>query len=312
MILLGIGHPMLKEQVLLRSGPECAEYRERNPLEMMIADFDDVTYSIKAVDDNFTLFFSMLGYEQIKGNGVEAYLAKVYAGDGVVFNFITETVGNLTYDFSLTCDVAADRGGKEGTEAFAGRISAIKRHVLASCFFYYFESVSANAAAVQAMKIPYRHNEAIWLKKGKEDQVVVIFSVTFADKNDWVVAEVFLREFADVRRDPALQTSPAASFSKNVPGELEGSGEEKMDNKVYISFVLFQKHWQGPLAEGSVSALCLFRNYLHYHIKASKAFMHMRMRKRADDLLQVLNRAKPPAEGNVDKKTWQGKTVHAQ
>jgi hypothetical protein len=23
-----------------------------------------------------------------------------------------------------------------------------------------------------------------------------------------------------------------ASFSKNVPGELEGSGEEKMDNKV--------------------------------------------------------------------------------
>ena len=59
------------------------------------------------------------------------------------------------------------------------------------------------------MKIPYRHNEAIWLKKGKEDQVVVIFSVTFADKNDWVVAEVFLREFADVRRDPALQTSPA-------------------------------------------------------------------------------------------------------
>ena len=89
------------------------------------------------------------GYEQIKGNGVEAYLAKVYAGDGVVFNFTTETVGNLTYDFSLTCDVAADRGGKEGTEAFAGRISAIKRHVLASCFFYYFESVSANAAAVQ-------------------------------------------------------------------------------------------------------------------------------------------------------------------
>ena len=61
MILLGIGHPMLKEQVLLRSGPECAEYRERNPLEMMIADFDDVTYSIKAVDDNFSLFFSMLG-----------------------------------------------------------------------------------------------------------------------------------------------------------------------------------------------------------------------------------------------------------
>jgi hypothetical protein len=27
---------------------------------------------------------------------------------------------------------------------------------------------------------------------------------------------------------------------------------------------------------------------------------------------QLLNRAKPPAEGAVEKKTWQGKTVHAQ
>jgi len=26
----------------------------------------------------------------------------------------------------------------------------------------------------------------------------------------------------------------------------------------------------------------------------------------------LLNRAKPPAEGAVEKKTWQGKTVHAQ
>ena len=109
----------------------------------------------------------------------------------------------MTYDFSLTCDLAADRG--EGTDAFAARISAIKRHVLAACFFYYFETVCAGGSSGQALKIPYRHNEAIFLKKGKEDQVVVIFSVTFSDKNDWVVAEVFLREFADVRRDPALQ-----------------------------------------------------------------------------------------------------------
>lgn len=271
MILLGIGHPMLKEQVMSRSGPDKAEYRERNPLEMKIADFDDVTYCLKAVDNNFTLFYSMPGYEQIKGCGLEAYLAKTYAGDDVAFNFSSESLGGLTYDFSLTCDLAADRG--TDAEPFAGRISAIKRHVLAACFFYYFETVCSSGGAGNAMKIPYRHNEAIYLKKGKEDQVVVIFSVTFSDKNDWVVAEVFLREFADVRRDPALQTSPAASYSKTVPGELEGTSEEKMDNKVYISFVLFNKHWNGPKAEASVSALCMFRNYLHYHIKASKAFM---------------------------------------
>jgi len=296
--------------VLSRSGPENGDYRENNPMEMKIADFDDVTYCLKAVDNNLTLFFSMHGYEQIKDYGVQAYLAKVYAGDDVAFNFTSESVQGITYDFSLTCDLSADRG--DGTESFAERVSAIKRHVLAACFFYYFETVCSGASADKPLKIPYRQNEAIFLKKGKEDQVVVIFSVTFSDRNDWVVAEVFLREFADVRRDPALQTSPAASFSKNVPGELESIGEEKMENKVYISFVLFNKHWNGPKAEASVSAMCMLRNYLHYHIKASKAFMHMRMRKRADDLLQLLNRAKPPAEGAVEKKTWQGKTVHAQ
>ena len=140
---------------------------------------------------------------------MEAYLEKAYAGDDVAFNFSSESVGGLTYDFSLTCDLSPDRG--EGTEAFADRISAIRRHVLAGCFFYYFETVCAAAAADKALKIPYRHNEAIYLKKGKEDQVVVIFSVTFSDKNDWVVAEVFLREFADVRRDPALQVSRHSS-----------------------------------------------------------------------------------------------------
>ena len=61
MILLGVGQPMLKEQVLVRSGPDNAEYRENNPLEMKIADFDDVTYCLKAVDNNLTVFFSMHG-----------------------------------------------------------------------------------------------------------------------------------------------------------------------------------------------------------------------------------------------------------
>ncbi|RHY93676.1 hypothetical protein DYB35_011224 [Aphanomyces astaci] len=45
-----------------------------------------------------------------------------------------------------------------------------------------------------------------------------------------------------------------------------------------------------------------FRNYLHYHIKASKTYLHIRMRKRVDLLLQ----AKDPAK--TSKKTITGKT----
>ena len=38
----------------------------------------------------------------------------------------------------------------------------------------------------------------------------------------------------------------------------------------------------------------------------------MRMRKRVEDLLHVLNRAKPATEGAVEKKTWSGKSVVAR
>ncbi len=146
---------------------------------------------------------------------------------------------------------------------------------------------------------------------------------------------MFLREFGDVRRDPAVQLAPVVSFSKNVPMELEGVAVEEGEGVCYISFALFKRHLDDK-AEASVSAICQFRNYLHYHIKCSKvlfaffllasqalmlcdhlephsdcgqAFMHMRMRKRVDDLLTVLNRAKLPAEAAVEKKAWGGRSI---
>lgn len=79
--------------------------------------------------------------------------------------------------------------------------------------FSFFEAIKAGTAPSQAVRIPFRRDESIYIKKGNEDQCVVIFSVTFQEKNDWVVAEVFLREFADARRDPALQQAPAANVS---------------------------------------------------------------------------------------------------
>ena len=44
------------------------------------------------------------------------------------FNFTSESVQGITYDFSLTCDLSADRG--DGTESFAERVSG-EIHVLA-------------------------------------------------------------------------------------------------------------------------------------------------------------------------------------
>jgi actin related protein 2/3 complex subunit 2 len=58
--------------------------------------------------------------------------------------------------------------------------------------------------------------------------------------------------------------------------------------------VLFPRHFApGPTREATISQIHLFRDYLHYHIKCCKAYMHSRMRKRVSEFLKVLNRAKP-------------------
>jgi hypothetical protein len=54
--------------------------------------------------------------------------------------------------------------------------------------------------------------------------------------------------------------------------------------------------------EQTISQIQLFRDYLHYHIKCSKAYMHSRMRARVAEFLKVLNRAKMENR-EVERKT---------
>jgi hypothetical protein len=67
--------------------------------------------------------------------------------------------------------------------------------------------------------------------------------------------------------------------------------------------VLFPRHFQNAdVAASTISHIQLFRDYLHYHIKCSKAYMHSRMRHRVGEFQRVLNRAKTEV-ATTDKKT---------
>ena len=72
---------------------------------------------------------------------------------------------------------------------------------------------------------------------------------------------------------------------------------------VFFIVVLFPRHFaKGDVRDATISQIQLFRDYLHYHIKCSKAYMHSRMRARVQAFLKVLNRAKPDPVV-VEKKT---------
>ena len=80
--------------------------------------------------------------------------------------------------------------------------------------------------------------------------------------------------------------------------------------KEYTDYVvLFPRHLQAARRDEVISHIQTFRDYFHYHIKASKAYIHSRMRRRTADFLQVLRRARPEAEeGAKERKTASGRT----
>ena len=181
----------------------------------------------------------------------------------------------------------------------------MKRHILGGPLDRAFTALEANTVASPAvMCIPYRFNEGMFVCS-KDSKVVVVFQVDFADETDKAVAKVFLQEFVEAQR--TVRTAPPVSYTKEPPGELAGANFQfKLDSAGFISFALGQRYVKGAAKEKAITLLSGFRNYLHYHIKCSKTYLHMRMRKRVVGWMQVLNRAVPEVE--TEKKTAAGKT----
>ena len=138
----------------------------------------------------------------------------------------------------------------------------------------------------------YRKNESIFVNAMK-DRVTVVFSVLFQDDDDIVIGKVFMQEFKEGRRANGL--APQVLFThKEPPQELKdamGVHGNKLytgSNVGYVTFVLFARHLEEAKKENSIDLIHTFRDYLHYHIKCSKAYLHSRMRARTAQFEKVL------------------------
>ena len=76
-----------------------------------------------------------------------------------------------------------------------------------------------------------------------------------------------------------------------------------------MSLTVFARHVDSTEKLAKKVDLCLaFRHYLHYHIKAAKTNLHMRMRRKVNSWIQIVNRAIMTADKPKDMKTSSGKT----
>jgi actin related protein 2/3 complex subunit 2 len=203
------------------------------------------------------------------------------------------------YDFTLTVNLTSLPAKDEEKEALARSLAFLKRHAFAAPFNHVFESMDGTPVT-ELLDIPFRGDERVFIKTQGKDRVQVFFTINFKDPDDIIIGKVFMQEFRK-----SVGGAPSMDFSqKDAPAELRGVAGLQADG--YVSFILFDRHFQKSTRDKTIDMVIQFRNYLMYHIKCSKSHLHTRMRARVDSLLKILNRAKQDLPR--EKKTATGRT----
>ncbi|KAI0111940.1 P34-Arc-domain-containing protein [Daldinia grandis] len=291
-------------------------------IDQTVSDFDGVIFHISTPETKTKILVSIQirCFRDLVKYGAEQVLQREY-GPYVV-------APETGYDFSIQVDLENLPEEKEAREELVSKVSLLKRNAMAAPFEHAYaehyklkedaskytseEAPQGVREGGEVMAIHYRDEEAIYVK-ASHDRVTVIFSTIFREETDRVFGKVFIQEFVDARRR-AIQNAPQVLFRNDPPLELQGvPGVQATEgNEVgYVTFVLFPRHLTPQRMPDVISHIQTFRDYFHYHIKASKAYIHSRMRRRTADFLQVLRRARPENE-EKERKTASGRTFKVQ
>uniref|UniRef100_A0A665W757 Arp2/3 complex 34 kDa subunit n=1 Tax=Echeneis naucrates TaxID=173247 RepID=A0A665W757_ECHNA len=282
MILLEINNRIIEETLTLKFDA-ASNGTKPEAVDVTFADFDGVLYHISNPNGDKT-----------------KVMVKVVA------DFCVEPSSLLFflpgYNVSLLYDLDALPANKDEAVHQAGML---KRNCFASVFEKYFKFQEEGKEGESRAVVHYRDDESMYVE-AKKDRVTVVFSTVFKDDDDVIIGKVFMQEFKEGRR--ASHTAPQVLFShREPPLELKDTDAAVGDNIGYITFVLFPRHTNANARDNTINLIHTFRDYLHYHIKCSKAYIHTRMRAKTSDFLKVLNRARPDAE-KKEMKTISGKT----
>jgi len=295
MLLLDFHNKIIEDTILEKFD---AEPTKREAVEAVVADFDGVVFHIYTsggeAKNILNVSMSIKCFNELRKYGVDDILQQRYGSNLVA----AEQGYDVTVSFSLD-NPPADKA------AFAREVALLKRNAMAAPFYKIFADIEAKRAG-ELIELQYRDDEAFYLKS-EGDRCIVIFSIVFRDPGDTVLAKVFLQEYQDARR--TMSNAPSVTYAhKEPPLELKGVKNLRVgESNGYVSFVLFAPHVTGKKKDTSIDNIQTFRNYLQYHLKCSKAYLHTRMRNRVRGFLQVLNRAKSEPAGTT-KKTITGKT----
>lgn len=263
----------------------------------------DTHYRLEIPEDNVGIMrvsMFMPFFKELEAAGVQEHLRGIYGAALVA----PRDGANVTLEFSIA-------PGTEVSKDFIRSVATLRRHAVACAFAGAMATVAGGKGAAGApITIRLRQFEPIHIL-ARPDRVSVIYALEFTDPTDRAIARIIAQEFAEAQRH--VSNAPPMNFSdREPPMELRGRAIAKQTESFvgYLSFAVFPKHFETEAKKAVVlNQLVLFRNYLDYHIKAAKSYLHMRMRARVDNWMQVLNRAHPEDPfASKEAKTISGKT----
>jgi actin related protein 2/3 complex subunit 2 len=293
MILLEVNNRIVEETLTVKIKNALSEQKPESVL-VTVADFDGVLYRISNPKEDKTkvnVSISLKFYKELQEHGADDVLKREY-GDLLV-------PADDGFDVTVQIDLS---NIPDNWEEIVKKCGLLKRNCFAAVFEKYFEFQEKEEVGQQRAVINYRDDETMYVE-AKSDRVTVIFSTIFKDASDIILSEVFMREFKEGRK--ASATAPTVLFNNREPPEdLKSTDARTGEGVGYITFVLFPRHTKADTRDNTIDLIHLFRDYLHYHLKCSKAYIHSRMRAKTSDFLKVLNRAKIEDE-SAKKKSHQ-------
>lgn len=251
---------------------------KREPCELTVSDFDDCQFKLVVTPQQpslMTLNVHVPCYRTLSANGASDIVNSLYAG----MSAAPEAGYELA--FAVDADAVSDR------DATLAKFIHVKRNLVGAPLVKAFEALaSGKAKDFKPLQIPWRKSETIFVSSGADpanplsyDRVTVVFSVDFPEETDRAYARIFLQQLQECQRK--VNNAPPVQFNEPTMAPMEIRDHVSHNPAIvgFVTFTIFASHVKTPdKLDKTVDMLVGFRNYLHFHIKAAKTNLHMRMR----------------------------------
>ncbi|KAJ1381107.1 Arp2/3 complex subunit 2/4 [Sesbania bispinosa] len=186
-------------------------------------------------------------------------------------------------------------------------ISTVQSVILSSQMKEILRNVNSEDAVqgvYKPIKLAYHPREPFFVIR-QPQRIIAVFPIRFKEKSDVIIATAFFQELVDVGSSDKWAKAPPCTWSAIPPPELRGEAFEDLStNGGFFSFDISSRHVEGNRLDKTVWNLLNFNTYVRYHVKSTKGFIQRRMRKRLENLVEVLHHTN--SEENVESKQHQG------